>query len=262
MKKVIRLVGLFLLGLFVAVVSMPMPIHAQDVEETPVTCSLSVSAYDSSKPNHFEVTISLSGAEWGHLGWPLSGGTDAQDGDTKGVDLSYDAPNRWQQTITFSVNGQECAHADVTVEAWQPVPEGPENPPDDTGSVPVPGTPSVGIPSVPVIAGSKSWQCVSMSVSVDKVIKNRLNVVVTVQGQLPVYPVKLSFGDDSFTYPMRDGGRLTSFHDYDPAKLISGVTIKADLSPLGDFADSCLFTTFGNGGSQSFASNTGGSYVK
>lgn len=259
MKKLFRMLFIAL-GVIVAALAMvPPPIHAQDVEETPVTCSLSVSPYNESSPNHFEVTVTLTGAEWGHLGWPASGGTDAQNGDTKPVDLSYDVPNRWEQTITFSVNGKQCAEVVVHIKAWEPAPEGPDNPPDNGGATP--GTPVVSIPNVPVVAGSKSWQCVSMLVTVDSEIKNRLHVTVIVQGQLPVYPVKLSFGDESFTYPMRDGGTLTSSHDYDPAKLVSGVTIKADLSPLGDFADSCLYTTFGNGGSKSFASNTGGSFV-
>jgi hypothetical protein len=97
-----------------------------------------VSPYNDATPNHFEVTVTFTGAEWGHLGWPGSGGADAQNGNTKPVDLSYDVPNRWEQTITFSVNGKQCAEAVVHIKAWEPAPENPDPGSPETPSFPVP----------------------------------------------------------------------------------------------------------------------------
>jgi hypothetical protein len=239
-----------------AIVMMPMPIHAQEVPETPVTCSLSASEYDPANPNRFEFTVSLTGAPWSHLSWfGDGGGVDAQDGETKPVYFSYDKPDRWIQTVSMTVNGIECATKTVNIDAWEPV-ESPD--PGESGAVP--GTPAVVVPSVPAEFGSKSWQCVQMDVKPDKNQINKLNIEMVLQGQLSELPVKVFFGDGSYTYPPRVGGIVKTDHSYDIEDLKAGVTISADLSQLGDNA-TCLFTTYTLGGIESFASNSGGSFV-
>ncbi len=257
MKKVFGSGLIIVLAVIMAIVMMPMPTYAQDVPETPVVCSLSASAYDPANPNRFEFTVSLTGAPWSHLSWfGDGGGVDAQNGDTKPVYFSYDKPERWTQTVSMSVNGIECATKTVTVVAWEPVQS-----PDPGGSGAVPGTPSVVVPSVPAVFGSKSWQCVQMDVKPDKNQVNKLNMVIVLQGELSELPVKVLFGDGSYKYPSRDGGVVKTDHSYDIDVLKAGVTISADLSQLGDNA-TCLYTTYTLGGVESFASNSGGSYTR
>lgn len=239
-----------------AVAMMPMPIHAQDIE-SPVTCRLEVSDYKESAPNHFDVKIIIVGADWGHLSWPSSGGTDVQDGWLVPVDLSYDVPNRWEQTFVLSVDGSECTSKTVTIFAWQP---DDTNPPEDGGGK-VTGSAEVIIPKVPVVLGSKAWNCVDIKVVPRKVNSNTLDIQIHVQGELPVYPVKLYFGDGSFTYPTRTGDVILEHHDYDVEDLKNGINVSVDLSPLGDFG-TCVYTTYTFGGIESYANNTGVSYVK
>lgn len=251
MKKII-----WVLLFIVALIALTPPhIHAQDVKG-PVTCRLEVSDYKESAPNHFDVKVILVGADWGHLSWPSSGGTDVQDGWLVPVDLSYDVPNRWEQTIVLSVDGTECAIQKVTVFAWKP-----SDDTTDDGTGQVTGSAEVIIPKVPVLLGSKAWNCVDIKVVPRKVNSNTLDIQIHVQGELPVYPVKLYFGDGSFTYPTRTGDVILEHHDYDVEVLKKGINVSVDLSPLGDFG-TCVYTTYTFGGIESYANNTGVSYVK
>ncbi len=242
--------------ILVLIAGMPLPIHAQDVDGQ-VTCRMQVSDYREATPNHFEITIHITGAQWGHLDWWGSEGTDAQDGDVKPVDFSYDKPDRWLQDITLSVDGVICDTKSVTIFAWQP---GDTNPPED-GTGQVPGSAEVIIPKVPVVLGSKAWNCVDIKVVPRKVNSNTLDIQIHVQGELPVNPVKLYFGDGSYTYPTRTGDMILEYHDYDVEVLKKGINVSVDLTPLGDFG-TCLYTTFTFGGIESYANNTGVSYVK
>lgn len=130
MKKIIW----FLLFIVALIAATPPHIHAQDIE-SPVTCRMQVSDYREATPNHFEIIVHITGAQWGHLDWWGSEGTDAQDGDVKPVDFSYDKPDRWLQDITLSVDGVICDTKSVTIFAWQP---DDTNPPEDGGGFPVP----------------------------------------------------------------------------------------------------------------------------